>query len=150
MDARLQRLFLQPECRHMTAPELAVAIRRESITVTPYTPLEWVTVCPSPHRAFSRAGLARIRRSRRELRKLPTGRSRHGCALRVPPAATTYVRSRTPGNSNAAGRTVRMGAALARPGDYHVRRERRHQEHPCRADQQARDHHATAAVAAAP
>src|SRR6478672_6426843 len=83
MDARLQRLFLQPECRHMTAPELAVAIRRESITVTPYTPLEWVTVCPSPHRAFSRAGLARIRRSRRELRKLPTGRSRHGCALRV-------------------------------------------------------------------
>ena len=37
----------------------------------------------SPHRAFSRAGLARIRRSRRELRKLPTGRSRHGCALRA-------------------------------------------------------------------
>ncbi len=67
-----------------------------------------------------------------------------------------------------AGRTVRMtaghtaglimgrryqqtrGGALARPGDYHVRRERRHQEHPCRADQQARDHPATAAVAAAP
>src|SRR6478609_4745095 len=46
MDARLQRRFLQPDCRHMTAPELAVAIRRESITVTPYTPLEWVTVCP--------------------------------------------------------------------------------------------------------
>src|SRR6478609_801954 len=83
MDARLQRLFLQPGCRHMTAPELAVAIRRESITVTPYAPLEWVTVCPSPHRAFPRAGLARIRRSRHELRKLPTGRSRHGCALRV-------------------------------------------------------------------
>ena len=49
MDARLQCRFLQPDCRHMTAPELAVAIRRESITVTPYTPLEWVTVClPSP------------------------------------------------------------------------------------------------------
>ena len=46
MDARLQRRFLQPDCRHMTAPELAVAICRESITVTPYTPLEWVTVCP--------------------------------------------------------------------------------------------------------